>query len=66
MPVFPRPPRKIAVLASDNPSAQAALHELRERYGTIEAKDAEAVVPLGGDGFMLETLHRFLDSVFSL
>ena len=62
MPVFPRPPRKIAFLASDNPSAQAALAELRERYGTVEPKDAEAAIALGGDGFMLETLHRFLDS----
>jgi NAD+ kinase len=60
--VFTRPPRKIAFLASENPVAQAALAELRERYGTVEAKDAEAAVALGGDGFMLETLHRFLDS----
>ncbi|HMK68874.1 MAG TPA: NAD kinase [Stellaceae bacterium] len=61
MPAFTRPPRKIAFLASENPAAQAALHELHERYGTIDPTDAEAVVALGGDGFMLETLHRFLD-----
>ena len=61
MPAFTRPPRKIAFLASENPAAQAALAELHERYGATEPKDAEAVVALGGDGFMLETLHRFLD-----
>jgi len=61
LPAFTRPPRKVAFLASENPAAQAALQELRQRYGTIEPQEAEAAVALGGDGFMLETLHRFLD-----
>jgi NAD+ kinase len=51
---------RIAFVASDAEAAQQALHELRQRYGTIPPEDAAVVVPLGGDGFMLETLHRFI------
>ncbi len=58
---FPGAPR-VAFVASDAEAAQQALHELRHRYGTIEPQDADIVVPLGGDGFMLETVHRFVES----
>jgi NAD+ kinase len=51
---------RVAFVASDAEAAQLALHELRDEYGTIDPDDAEVVVPLGGDGFMLETLHRFI------
>ena len=47
-------------MASEAEAAQQALHELRQRYGTIPPHEASIVVPLGGDGFMLETLHRFV------
>jgi NAD+ kinase len=50
---------RIAFVASDTEAAQSALVDLRREYGTIEPEDAEIIVPLGGDGFMLETLHRF-------
>jgi len=50
---------RIAFVASDTEAAQLALVDLRREYGTIEPEDAEIIVPLGGDGFMLETLHRF-------
>jgi NAD+ kinase len=53
---------RVAFVASDAEAAQQALAELRECYGTIDPDDAEIVVPLGGDGFMLETLHRFVGS----
>ena len=49
----------IAFVASEAEAAQQALQELRQRYGTIAPEEASVVVPLGGDGFMLETLHRF-------
>jgi NAD+ kinase len=49
----------IALLASDAPQAQAALAELTQRYRTLPPEEADVIVPLGGDGFMLETLHRF-------
>ena len=48
---------KIAFLAADSDSAQAALHELTEIYGQCDFKTADYIVALGGDGFMLQTLH---------
>ena len=48
---------KIAFLAADTDSAQAALHELTEIYGQCDFKTADYIVALGGDGFMLQTLN---------
>jgi len=53
---------RVAFVASDAEAAQLALTELRGEYGTIDPDTAEVIVPLGGDGFMLETLHRFFSS----
>jgi NAD+ kinase len=44
-------------LASEGPEAQLALKELVARYGQRELDEAEVIVALGGDGFMLQTLH---------
>ena len=49
----------IAIVASEAPAAQAALADLRARYKTVSPEQADLVVALGGDGFMLETLHRY-------
>ena len=54
--------KRVAFVAAEGEAAQLALHELRRRYGTVEPQDADIIVPLGGDGFMLETVHRFVDS----
>jgi NAD+ kinase len=54
-------PPRVAFVASEAEPAQQALHELRQRYGTIAPQEANVIVPLGGDGFMLETLHRFVE-----
>jgi len=43
--------------ASDAPEAQTALRELTKQYGNAKS-DADVVVALGGDGFMLQTLHK--------
>ena len=51
---------KIAFVASDVDSAQEALQDLRERYGETPPEEAAAVVALGGDGFLLQTLHKFM------
>ena len=40
--------------------AQKALQELVTRYGQTSWEEAEVVVVLGGDGFMLKILHRVL------
>ena len=50
----------IAFVASDAPAAQQALAELGAEYGVAPPEKAEVIVALGGDGFMLETLHRYL------
>jgi NAD+ kinase len=51
---------RVAFVASDAEAAQQALIDLRRSYGTVDPAEAEIVVSLGGDGFMLETLHRFV------
>lgn len=52
---------KIAVLASSHPGSQEAAGRLRERYGEFGLDEAEVLVVLGGDGFMLHTLHEHVD-----
>jgi len=52
-------PPLIAVVAAETDTAQQALEELCDRYPCVPPERAEIIVPLGGDGFMLETLHRF-------
>ncbi|HYM01391.1 MAG TPA: NAD kinase [Stellaceae bacterium] len=52
--------RTIGFVASDAPAAQAALTELTQIYGSTPPEQADVIVALGGDGFMLETLHRYL------
>ncbi len=54
-------PVKIAFTASDIPIAQKSLARLVERYGNAPLESAEAIVALGGDGFMLQTLHATQD-----
>jgi NAD+ kinase len=49
----------IAFLASKAEGAQAALAELEGAYGQVAPDEADVVVPLGGDGFMLQVLHRY-------
>ena len=53
---------RIAFTASPAPEAQAALAVLRERYDNVAEDAAEIIVALGGDGFMLETMHRHIGS----
>jgi NAD+ kinase len=52
---------KLAFVASDADKAQEALARLQALYGKVAAEEAEVIVPLGGDGFMLESFHRYLD-----
>jgi NAD+ kinase len=52
---------RIAFRAAPTPDAQRALADLNAAYATVAPEEAEVVVALGGDGFMLETLHRYLD-----
>src|SRR3954453_13135485 len=51
---------KIAFVASAGTEAQAALQQLADLYGNQNADEADVVVALGGDGLMLQTLHRHM------
>lgn len=53
--------KKLAFVASDAPIAQQAQKALHEQYGGVGLEDADIIVALGGDGFMLETLHNTQD-----
>lgn len=53
--------RTIAFTAARQKEAQVALRELKERYGGVTPARADVVVALGGDGFMLRTVHRFME-----
>src|SRR6187551_1683629 len=53
---------RIAFVASPIAEAQQARARLAERYGDTKPDDAEIIVALGGDGLMLQTLHRFMNS----
>jgi NAD+ kinase len=48
---------RIRFTASKASAAVKALAALTTRYGQAEARSAEVIVALGGDGFMLQTLH---------
>ena len=52
--------RRLAFVASDRPEAQDARDRLERLYDGVSEPEADAVVALGGDGFMLEVLHRHL------
>ncbi len=52
----------IAFLASPNPEAKEACERLSQHYGNAAPETADVIVALGGDGFMLQTLHRFMSS----
>ncbi|SLN70272.1 NAD kinase [Roseisalinus antarcticus] len=51
-------PPRIAFVASNSPKAEQAMGDLAVRYGNHPLDAADVVVALGGDGFMLQTLHR--------
>ncbi len=61
-PLFGAPVRRIAFAASVTGPAQRARERLVARYGDCATEDADAIVALGGDGFLLETLHHLLES----
>jgi NAD+ kinase len=54
--------QRIAFVASDVPEAQRARRVLARRYGDAPPETADVVVALGGDGLMLATLQRFMNS----
>ncbi|KAB0680782.1 NAD kinase [Aureimonas leprariae] len=59
---MPRSISAISVVASDVPSAREAAERLQALYPQAPPERADVVVALGGDGFMLQSLHRFMDT----
>lgn len=60
-----RPPprlKHIAFVATSSPEARVACERLETRYGNTDPETADVIVALGGDGLMLQTLHRFMNS----
>lgn len=54
---LPPGPLKLTFLSSDRPEAVEARGRLALDYGSVEPDQADVIVALGGDGFMLEVLH---------
>ena len=49
----------IAFVASEAPEAHEARKALAKRYGSAKPAEASVLVALGGDGFMLRTIHKY-------
>jgi NAD+ kinase len=54
--------KNIAFVASEMKEAETACRELVARYGDTPPERADVIVALGGDGLMLQTMHRYLNS----
>ena len=54
--------RRLAFVAAEVPQARRALNRLVKAYGKNDVDRADVIVALGGDGLMLQTLHRFMSS----
>lgn len=62
MPQSPFRLHRLKFEASERPEAQLAKERLIARYGDTADSTAQVIVALGGDGFMLETLHSRLNA----
>ena len=54
--------QRIAFIAGQTPEARDASARLTALYGNCEPEKADVIVPLGGDGLMLQSLHKFMHS----
>jgi NAD+ kinase len=57
-----KPFQHIAFVAGQTPEAREAFARLEKRYGNADPTKADVIVALGGDGLMLQTLHKFMNS----
>src|SRR5262245_22524131 len=59
IPMAPSPPApRLAFVCANTPNARAVRARLERRYGAAPPAQADIIVALGGDGLMLQTLHR--------
>lgn len=52
--------KKISFIASEHSDAQLAAQDLERLYPHVTPEEADIIVALGGDGFMLSTLHKYM------
>ncbi len=52
---------KLALAASPTDAAQDAARRLGEAHSFVDMREADIIIALGGDGFMLQTLHQMLE-----
>ena len=52
---------RVAIVAADFEEAQTALSELTKAYGAVDPSEADVIVALGGDGFVLQTLRHYIE-----
>jgi NAD+ kinase len=60
LPLRQRQVERLCFVAAPSPLAQESRARLTAAHGDVAFEEADIVVCLGGDGFMLETLHRTL------
>jgi NAD+ kinase len=53
---------RIAFVASPTTEAEKAREELARQYGAAAPEQSDVIVALGGDGLMLQTLHKYMSS----
>ena len=53
---------RLALVHSESPRGRDAYSELADRWPFVPVEEADVIVALGGDGFMLETLHAHMNS----
>jgi NAD+ kinase len=53
---------KLSFISSESPEAITALVKLIDTYGQLDPEEAEVIVALGGDGFMLQAMHANMNS----
>ena len=59
----PKSFEKLAIVSSEREEAKAACKTLIAKYGNHDAAHADAIIALGGDGFMLRSLRRYMPLV---
>ena len=53
--------RKLALIVSDSPKAQQGAEDLRRSHDWVSPEEADVLVVVGGDGFLLHVLHEMLE-----
>ena len=52
--------KSIAILADEHTPAQDAYKNLKSIYENVSPEEADIIIALGGDGFMLSVIHQFM------